>query len=182
MSQAGKLLYAPSGLIPLTPQWLCTMNCSDNSQALFHTCIHHNSKTCASCHLMRQGGIVLTSQQHSMLFSSVLQEEDFITHTFGLPIHGSPASKDEKVPKTKPSAAVSLAEDQLLAARQQSNQHAGSPNASDEDDATSAVLARLRFAKSFLRVSVMQIHHRWQCLQLCETWRHLMQCCVFFCT
>lgn len=86
-----------------------------------------------------------------VVHATVCEEEDFITHTFGLPIHSSPASKDGKVPKTKPSAAVSLAEDQLLAARQQSNQHAGSSNASDEDDATSAVLARLRFAKSFLR-------------------------------
>jgi len=91
------------------------------------------------------------------------QEEDFITHTFGLPLQDSPSSKGEKVPKAKPYAAVSLAEDQLLAARQQSHQQAGSSRASHDDDEYLALLARLRFSKSFLQVS----YQLPTCLEIC---------------
>jgi len=81
------------------------------------------------------------------------QEEDFTTHTFGLLLQSSTSSKDSKLSKAKPYAAVSLAEDQLLAARKTSHQHAGSSHAMSEDDETTAILARLRFQKALLQVS-----------------------------
>ena len=82
---------------------------------------------------------------------SCTQEEDLSTHTFGLPLQT--ASKDSKLSKAKPCAAISLAEDQLLAARKESHHHAGASQR-PEDDETTAVLARLRFAKAFLQVSL----------------------------
>lgn len=55
--------------------------------------------------------------------------------------------------KAKPLAGVSLAEDQLLAARQQS-QHQAETSGSLSSQETTAVVARLRFSKSFLQVQL----------------------------
>ena len=77
------------------------------------------------------------------------QEEDFVAHTFGLPLQHSPAKKD-KASEAQPVAALAKAEDELLDARRQSHQEAATSQA-DSTDADST-LQRLRFTKSLLEV------------------------------
>lgn len=86
---------------------------------------------------------------------NVTQEEDFITHTFGLPLNQAPPSKQDKSPEAKPFAAISLAEDQLMAARQQSHQQAESSSSPDVEAKTAALLTRLRFSKNLLQVQLV---------------------------
>lgn len=75
-----------------------------------------------------------------------------MTHTFGLPLQEASLPRAERGQKPKPLAAVSLAEDQLLAARQQSHQQAETSHTPPDEDESAALLARLRFSKSFLQV------------------------------
>lgn len=104
--------------------------------------------------------LILMHQPHDLASIPTLnpaccqQEEDFITHTFGLPLQPSQASGlQDRAPKAKPLAGVSLAEDQLLTSRQASHHQAG-PSGSLGSQETTALLARLRFSKSFLQVQL----------------------------
>ena len=111
---------------------------------------------------------------------SCTQEEDLSTHTFGLPLQTATSPKDSKLSKAKPCAAISLAEDQLLAARKESHHHAGASQR-PEDDETTAVLARLRFAKAFLQVS-LRLHGLKPLGLVMVRWLLLYACAVLITT
>ncbi|KAA6425235.1 MAG: hypothetical protein FRX49_04730 [Trebouxia sp. A1-2] len=129
-----------------------------------------NPALSAYCEAIRAG---CDAVRNIVLHASVCEEEDFTTHTFGLPLQSSMSSKDSKLSKAKPHAAVSLAEDQLLAARKASHQHAGSSHATSEDDETTAILARLRFSKALLQA--MEQLHQWDADGLIMARKHIQR-------
>ena len=78
------------------------------------------------------------------------QEEDFVAHSFGLPLQTGTAKK-ATVPKIQPVAALTSAEDELLDARRQSHQQADTSHADHTSD--EPLLHRIRFTRSLLEVS-----------------------------
>lgn len=108
-----------------------------------------------------------------VLQASVCEEEDFVTHTFGLPLQPSQASgKQTKVAQAKPLAGISLAEDQLLTARQTSH-HQAETSGSLGSQETTALLARLRFSKAFLQA--MEQIQQWDAAGLEATRKHIVR-------
>jgi hypothetical protein len=79
------------------------------------------------------------------------------------------SSNDSKLSKAKPYAAVSLAEDQLLAARKSSHQHSASSHTTSEDDETTAILAKFVLFESSIAgelkhcTSLLTRSHQYAC-------------------
>lgn len=129
-----------------------------------------NQVLSAYCEATRAG---CDAVRNIVLHASVCEEEDFTTHTFGLPLQSSTSFKESRLSKTKPYAAVSLAEDQVLAARKASHQHAGFSDAAPEDDETTAILARLRFSKALLQA--LEQLHQWDADGLIMARKHVQR-------
>lgn len=135
----------------------------------------------SSCHAVRS--IVMSA--------AVCEEEDFITHTFGLPLQEAALPKTERKPKSDPLASVSLAEEQLTASRHQSHKHAESSHVDsphDEsshaessraesfhvsEDESAALLARLHFSKSFLQA--LELLQQWNADSLTAARKHILR-------
>lgn len=74
------------------------------------------------------------------------QEEDFVAHTFGLPLQPGTTKQDA----AQPVAALTSAEEELLEARRQSHKQASA--CPDDGSFSEPILQRLRFAKALLVV------------------------------
>ncbi|KAL3159878.1 hypothetical protein ABBQ38_010276 [Trebouxia sp. C0009 RCD-2024] len=129
-----------------------------------------NTSLSAYCEAVRAS---CSAVRNIVLQASVCEEEDFITHTFGLPLQPSQApGLQDRAPKAKPLAGVSLAEDQLLTSRQDSH-HQAETSGSLGSQETTALLARLRFSKSFLQA--MEQIQQWDAAGLEATRKHIVR-------